>query len=75
MASRTPKIEEVSDDFDDDFDLPLPNHPTPTAAGVFGGSSGAASSRAQHVPGIPHPVQQVTDTTPFKTYVAIVCSL
>ena len=67
MASRTPKIEEVNDEFDDDFDLPLPDRPVPLSTNPSVGSSGLSSSRPQHVPGVPHPVQRVADAAPFKS--------
>lgn len=67
MTSRTPKIEEVNDEFDDDFDLPLPHRVMPSSTNTSGGSSGLTSSHLQHAPGVPHPVQRVTDAALFKS--------
>jgi len=71
MASRPPQIEEVNDEFDDDFDLPLPQRLMPSSTNTSGGSSGLASSRLQHTPGVPHPVQRVTDAALFKSWTCV----
>jgi hypothetical protein len=65
-----PTVEEINE-FDDDFDLPLPDRPIP--------SSGAASQSRYPtgVPGntipssqIPANVKIVSDSSPYKMYVA-----
>jgi len=74
---RRATVQEVENDFDDDFDLPLPPRPVPSTvqqasiAGLdqrntpAGGSS--APGLAQATPG----VHVVTDVTPFKTWTCV----
>jgi hypothetical protein len=64
-----PALQEV-DDFDDDFDLPLPDRPLPPASGPssFGHPAGTSVPRSSQPPG---GANVVSDSAPFKMYVVL----
>jgi hypothetical protein len=63
-----------ADEFDDDFDLPLPDRPLPASGGpsFFGQPAGTSIPRSSQLPGGAH---IVADTTPFKMYACLYASV